>query len=1173
MPPFIPKKRLASTPPPSQKPTPVKKARLTDVLDAEARNGPGLGRPQPFSLGSDDSDSSLSDVDSDQFEDVPPRAQMPSPAGVYKEDEDSDDDDQFEDVELHHDGHQDPASEAAPKAPFQLKFDVGDDMIDYGTTTKTKQGPSKREKEVRIRTHQMHVRYLLWHNAIRNRWICDQEVQQTLIAQLPAQIKKEVDKWRRASGLPEQDEKPRPTPQEVKKSRKRKPVNPREERDWGRPSEKLDTGKADMSRGDPLISLLKILAAYWKKRFAISAPGLRKRGYGTKLQLRRDVESYRNDKHDHEKHGERIRNLKEFREVAKRGEGSRDVGAQLFTALLRGLGIESRLIASLQPAGYGWTKFEQMMPRKATSNVVKATTADSPENDTDEPPQKSKSKPKATPSKVKKKQPTRKGKGAKDTPIDLDSEDQSSDTPDDESVVDITPTLPKQRAAKYDRDLVSPIYWTEAISPITNQVIPVDPLILEKPVATTPELLANFEPRGAKAENARLVIAYVVGYSDDGTAKDVTVRYIRKHIWPGKTKPFRYPIEKVPVYDRTGRIKRYEDFDWFKYIMSGYVRSDGMRTAVDDIEDSTDLVPQLPEKKDIDTSVDTLQSLKASADFVLERFLRREEALRPGAKVDRTFISGKGDNLKSEPVYRRSDVERCLTAESWHKEGRHPKPGEKPMKMVPVRAVTLTRKREAEEHERLTGMKQLQGLYSWDQTKYIIPPPIEDGVIPKNSYGNIDCFVPSMVPKGAVHIPLRSTVRICKRLEIDYAEAVVGFEFGNKRAVPVINGVVVAKEHEKDVRKAWKEWNDEQQKKEAVKKEKLILDLWRKFVMGLRIRERVGEMYGEELGEGSGLPVQLKKGVTSDQPIDVDEDEAAPIAGPSEAGGFEPEDDSTMGGGFLLSDEEDRLEQEDLVIEHHPYEPTRNISAANSKGKEKEKDPDATVAAAQYPTPVSLPPTKKGNAAATDKGKSKLQQRRQEEGTESSSELSDISDPSDEGYKSNGSDDDIKKTAEIDRANDESSATESDVDADTDSNSESSSDASADSASDSDSTSNDENDVKDEDEEDYLPVSASRRRRTRPTAAHTSTNTPTKPRQSREAQSTRSTRSTDATPKSNVRVIIDAPKTSNSNLASSTNPKSASTPTRSTRRSQAHPTATGVTSPYFKSEKKSRRKQ
>lgn len=327
-----------------------------------------------------------------------------------------------------------------------------------------------------------------------------------------------------------------------------------------------------MSRGDPLLPLLRILSAYWKKRFAITSPGLRKRGYGSKLQLKKDVESYRNDKHDSEKHGERIRSLQEFREIAKKCEGSRDVGAQLFTALLRGLGIESRLVASLQPAGYGWTKAEQMVPRKPTTNAVKDLSPYS--SDSDHPPKSHAKQRKSTSKRANKQQASRRASGKQGNSIDVDGDSEIETDSDDESVVDVTPFLPKQRAPKYDRDLMFPIYWTEAISSITQQVIPVDPLVLDKPVASTPELLSTFEPRGAKAENAKLVIAYVIGYSDDGTAKEVTVRYLRKHIWPGKTKPFRYPIEKIPVYDRTGRVKRYEDSDWFKHVMCGYLRPD-----------------------------------------------------------------------------------------------------------------------------------------------------------------------------------------------------------------------------------------------------------------------------------------------------------------------------------------------------------------------------------------------------------------------------------------------------------------------------------------------------------------------------------------------------------------------------------------------------------------------
>ncbi|KIV89567.1 hypothetical protein PV10_06957 [Exophiala mesophila] len=964
MPPFLPRKRLNDTPPPVSHQTPPKKPRLTDVLDAQPRNGRSLQSQRAFSLGSDDSDSSLSEIDSDEVQDVSPvftkstTSVPPSGTSKVNGDDESEDDD---DIEWEDAGaalpEQAPVHTPLADGPIELVFRKDDVEIDYGTAataTSGKKGPTKREKEARIRTHQMHVQFLLWHNSIRNRWISDQTVQQTLIQQLPAQVKKEVDRWKRASGLTIPGSKSKETKDKNGKRRRQDKSNPRNERDWGRPSQLLEPGRPDMSNGDPLIHLLKVLAAYWKKRFAITAPGLRKRGYGTKQSMKQIIYSFRNDEHDPEEHGERIKDLGEFRQLAKRCEGSRDVGAQLFTALLRGLGIESRLVASLQPSGFGWTKAEQMLPKRApTTNDYEESSSAS--DDSDEQDSKSISeiaKPKPVSA-------TRRGKKpASATPINLDT--------DDDSVVDVTPSIPKRRPQKYDRDVFFPIYWTEAISPITNKVLPVSPLVLTSPVASNPDVLYTFEPRGAKAEKSKTIIAYVVAYSSDGTAKDVTVRYLKNRIWPGKTKGFRFPIEKIPIYNKYGKVKRYEDYDWFKHVMSGYRRPGLMRTAVDDIEETTDLVPQLPPKKDVKEDVDTLQSLKSSADFVLERFLRREEALRPNAEPVRTFVSGKGDNLKEEPVYRRSDVERCLTAESWHKEGRRPLAGEAPMKLVPVRAVTLTRKREAEEHERVTGQKQMQGLYSWDQTEYIIPPPIENGVIPKNAYGNIDCFVPSMVPRGAVHVPLRGTVRLCKRLDIDFAEAVTGFEFGNKRAVPVCTGVVVAKENEKLLKDAWREFNEQQRKKEETKMEKLVLELWRKFVMGLRIREKVQDTYGD-----AGVP-EVMTGFSRDRPIALDDDED------DENRGHSPQHDDDFGGGFLLDDEEPQI-PEDLEMVHHEEPPP----AKALKGKER--------ATTQYPTPSSISQIK---PAVRRQRKSLLQEAETSESnlTELSASASDLKD-------------------------------------------------------------------------------------------------------------------------------------------------------------------------------------
>jgi xeroderma pigmentosum group C-complementing protein len=383
------------------------------------------------------------------------------------------------------------------------------------------------------------------------------------------------------------------------------------------------------------------------------------------------------------------------------------------------------------------------------------------------------------------------------------------------------------------------------------------------------------------------------------------------------------------VISRRGSKPRILDYDWFKMTMRAYTRSQNQRTVVDDKEEAGDLVPNQPEKKAVKDG-DTLQSLRASDEFVLPRFLRREEALRPNAEHVRTFVSGKGDKAKEEKVYLRKDVLKCLSAETWHKDGRQVRKGEVPLKRVPIRAVTLMRKREVDELERETGEKPLQGLYARYQTEWIVPPPIKDGVIPKNEYGNIDCFVPSMVPRGAAHIPYSGTVRVCRKLGIDFAEAVTGFEFGSKMAVPVITGVVVAEENAGLVVDAWRADQKARREKERLQQEKRILQTWRKFLMGLRIAERVRAEYGD------GGDAETHNPFTKVSKRDVSEEQQAENVDESHR-------DEDLGGGFLLPGE-DVGEEDGFVVEHeNPGKPGPPPLEEEGEDADKDKDPEEEV--------------------------------------------------------------------------------------------------------------------------------------------------------------------------------------------------------------------------------------
>ena len=941
MPPFVPRKRPISPANPENHPNKrsaianaaKRKPNLFDTLDQVSASTQTVEDNEAYlqsKIKDGESDSSyLSDAESDEFEDV-------LKAHPKKEEEEGEEEeDHWEDALSPKPAKEALSSDQISVAPLQdLQITIGAQdgaTINYGEEIR-KKGPTKIERQIRVSTHCLHVQFLLWHNVIRNGWACSKEVQDILLGQLPQGIWKEVERWRVASGL---DQSASNSPQmEVNSSGRRtkkdkKSVKGKKCRDWGESAEQVQKGVPNMVAGDPLIRLLKYVAAYWKKRFKVTAPGLRKQGYKPIPILEQELKKFQKGNLSQKNQGERIRDLGEFCKIARKSQGSRDVGAQLFTALLRGIGLEARLVANLQPAGFGWGKYEDAVLGKDSSlsdSEERVETVgslqgcqDLEKSGQDGPIHLFPCKPSQA----------RSGKDSHNVVV-LDSDSSSDLSSTHSSDVDSVAEMPsyaerRRDARRTDNDLPFPHYWVEVLSPITNTYIPVDPIVLCT-VAATPDLISSFEPRGTKADSARQVIAYVIAYSADGSAKDVTVRYLKKKMLPGKTKGVRLPPERVPIYNKRGKIKRYEQYDWFKTVMSGYERRLNHRTTADDLEESTDLQPSRPEqrKKPAD---ETLQGYKNSAEFVLERHLKREEALLPNAKPIRNFTSGKGDKLKSEPVYRRADVVQCKSVETWHKEGCEIKQGEQPLKLVPTRAVTLMRKREIEEAERDSGEKVKQGLYTKSQTQFIVPPPIENGIIPKNAFGNIDVYVQTMVPRGAVHIPRRGTVKICKRLGINFAEACIGFEFGNKRAVPILHGVVIPIEHEHGLLDAWEAERLEIQKKEEIKREQRILTTWKKFYKGLRILSRMEESYGQD--DASHIPDEVnpltnKKLDTSRKKhreiVKVD-DSLSLQENKDSAGGFlrDNENDEDMGGGFIVDDSPDKaslVDDENLAAEN-----------------------------------------------------------------------------------------------------------------------------------------------------------------------------------------------------------------------------------------------------------------
>lgn len=190
-------------------------------------------------------------------------------------------------------------------------------------------------------------------------------------------------------------------------------------------------------------------------------------------------------------------------------------------------------------------------------------------------------------------------------------------------------------------------------------------------------------------------------------------------------------------------------------------------------------------------------------------------------------------------------------------------------------------------------------------------------------------------------MPFRGAMKACKRLQIDYAEAVVDFEFGHRMAVPVISGVVIATEHHDRLMEEIEKDEVERLRKEDEKRRKAALGKWRKFLMGLRIVERIRQEYGE-IDENVSVFAHgsTKEAAGRTSPEQRDEDLAGGFLpeGYEEDEGEEEAPAYHASGFFPTTTEEDQAANGDLVMEDEPeLEATSVEVKASSPGSKATK--------------------------------------------------------------------------------------------------------------------------------------------------------------------------------------------------------------------------------------------
>lgn len=297
--------------------------------------------------------------------------------------------------------------------------------------------------------------------------------------------------------------------------------------------------------------------------------------------------------------------------------------------------------------------------------------------------------------------------------------------------------------------------------------------------------------------------AYITAFSANLTIKDVTRRYISS--WLSSENKMRCCSK------------------WWKKALKPF---EGRKTRLDreEEEEMDQNLRQQPLPK-------TIAEYKNHPLYALQRHLLKFEAIYPPDVSPAGFF-------KKEPVYPRDSVFTLCSRDTWMKEAKTVKIDEEPYKIVKARP------KWDRNICKVIKDRPLELFGEWQVEDYI-PPVASGGKVPRNEYGNVELFKPSMLPGGCVHIPIAGLNRIARKLNIDCAPAMVGFDFHSGWTHPVYDGYVVCEEFKDTLLDAWNQEQTEQAKRAEEKREKRIYGNWKKLIQGILVKERVRKKYGD----------------------------------------------------------------------------------------------------------------------------------------------------------------------------------------------------------------------------------------------------------------------------------------------------------------------------------------
>ncbi|KAK3121748.1 hypothetical protein QOZ80_8BG0660270 [Eleusine coracana subsp. coracana] len=251
--------------------------------------------------------------------------------------------------------------------------------------------------------------------------------------------------------------------------------------------------------------------------------------------------------------------------------------------------------------------------------------------------------------------------------------------------------------------------------------------------------------------------------------------------------------------------------------------------------------------------------------YALEKWLRKNQVLHPKGPV-LGFCKG-------HPVYPRSCVQTLQSRHGWLREGLQVRENELAAKVVtrPKRTFNAQPLQQSADEDGLAPTLELYG--EWQLEPLQLPHAV-DGIVPKNERGQVDVWSEKCLPPGTVHLRLPRLFHVAKRLGIDYAPAMVGFDYRSGRCLPVFDGIVVCTEFKNAILEAYAEEDEQRQEYEKKQQEAQALARWYQLLCSIVTRQRLKETYktpSERLSqEGPPRTDDIQRNTHNSQPSETE---------------------------------------------------------------------------------------------------------------------------------------------------------------------------------------------------------------------------------------------------------------------------------------------------------------